>query len=354
MTSQQFIDSIQKVEDLEKHYQFIKSLVNSDNQKLIRIFDLIPKNFGSYNWQLKAGYEKIINTVCRNSDRNLIKIASIIFGKTERQLDKLKIASMLSSYHTSEILINELILNKNDELLNLIIHELVSRGTDLRKNEHHDYLKTINEKSEFNLLSLFPLKQELKNTFLNYSENATSWHHSFGFAWEDVSQNIEHIEEFNKLATVKCVEEIIEAIDHWEKDSGGTSIGYKGEMNGFNSIELFIKNIPDFSGSERLSINNLDSTRAFQNMFDASSKGAAYSDGNMGAYGRLKAWRSIHRMMSNQEMESNEITSELMNEFDWFEFNTDDFFINEWCDFGLICMNNEKSEFGLIAGTDTD
>lgn len=354
MTSQEFLESIRKVSDVNEHYQFINSLVNTDNEKLISIFDLIPKDwhFLLQNWQLRAAYEKIINAICRNSDQNSISTASIIFRKLDRKLDKLKMASMLASFHTSDILIDELLLHKNDELLILAVHEFVSRGIDLRESKRYDFLETINKKTEFKRLCLFPLEQELKNSFPTYSENGSGYGFSFGFADEEEYEILAEVEGENML--LKKQEEIVEAIDHWVEMSGGISIGYRGIKNRHHALESIIKDVPELSKAEKLRIKKLNSTTAFQRIFDASSKGAAYSYGNMGAYGRLKSWKSIHSMMSDEKMESNELTSELMKEFDWFEFNTDDWFINEWCDFGLICLNCNTGAFGLIAGTDTD
>ncbi len=354
MTSQEFIESIQKVEDVNKYYRFIESLVNKDNEKIISIFDLIPKdwNYLLQNWQLRAVYENIISNVCTNTNSSSISLASTIYKKIERQSDKLKIASMLSSIHQHEALIENIIKADNQELLSLLLHEIISRGYDLRNDIHFKLLDSVNDESPFRLLSLYPLSQEKDNTFPSYRNNGSGYGFNYGFTDSDEYINIEKVKE--KSNEIKKEIEIVEAIDHWTKDSGGLSIGYKGKIKTCNSIESIIKGIPELENSQRFRTKQLDSQIAFKNLFDASSKGAAYSYGNFGAYGRLKTWKSIHRMVSDLPFESNEQTSELIKEYSWFEFNTDTWFINEWCDFGLICINHTTLEFGLIGGTDTD
>lgn len=354
MTSQKFIESIQKVENVNEHYRFIDSLVDKDNEKIISIFNLIPKdwNYLLNHWQLRAGYEYIINTVCVNNNPSSILLASTLYEKTERLLDKLKIASMLSSTHKQEILLENLLESDSQELLSLIIHELISRGNDLRNSNYFKEIETINNKSQFKLLSLYPLPQEKENTFPSYSSNGSSYGINYGFASTDEYSKI--IDNQNETILINYDEEIVEAIDHWTKDSGGLSIGYKGEMKIDSSIDSIIKSIPEFKKSNELRIKKLDSSMAYRMLFDASSKGAAYSYGNYGAYGRIKTWKSIHRLISDLPFESNKETSKIMNENNWFEFNTEKWFINEWCDFGLISINPKTLKFGLISGTDTD
>ena len=354
MTSQEFIESIQKVENVNEHYRFIDSLVNKDNEKIISIFDLIPKdwNYLLNHWQLRAGYENIISNVCINNNPSSISLASTLFEKIERHLDKLRIASMLSTTHKQEILLERLLESDNQELLNLIVHELISRGNDLRISNYFKEIETLNNNSHFKLLSLYPLPQEKENTFPSYSSNGSGYGFNYGFASSDEYSKI--IENLNETILINKDEEIVEAIDHWTKDSNGLSIGYKGEIKIDSSIDSIIKSIPELKNSNKIRIKKLDSSMAFRVLFDASSKGAAYSYGNYGAYGRLKTWKSIHRLISDLPFESNEETSKIMIENNWFEFNTDEWFINEWCDFGLISINPNTLKFGLISGTDTD
>jgi len=353
MTNQEIIDDIQKAHNLTEHYQFIDTLIDTDHERLISFFDLIPKdwNYLLYNSRLRSCYQRIIDLVSINKNNAFISVASALFNKIERQSDKLKIASMLSSIHHCEDLLDELILLKNDELLSLVMHEVVSRGIDLRPNKHYDYLVSVNDLSEFRVLSLYPLEQEMENTFPSYQRHnngvMVSCGFSYGFSYEDEYQSIKGIKV--KHMVVEEDQEIVEVMRHW-----GMSIAYKGNTSDYVSIQAIIKGISSFSNSKKIRIKSINTVEVFKKMFDASSKGVAYGNGNFGAYGRLKAWKSIHKLMEGQGMQSNLITSEKMKEFEWVEFNTDDWFINEIFDLGLICYHANTFAFGLIAGTDTD
>lgn len=314
MTSQKFIESIQKVENVKEHFLIIDSLVNKYNEKIISIFDLIPKdwNYLLNHWQLRSAYEYIISKVCINNNPSSISLASTLFVKIERLLDKLRISSILSSSHNQEILLEKLFESDNKELLILIVHELISRGYDLRISNCFKEIETLNKKSQFKFLSLYPLPQEKENTFPSYSSNGSGYDFNYGFTSTDEYSKI--IENQTETIHINNDDEMVEAIDHWTKDSNGISIGYKGEVKIDFSIDSIIKSIPELKHSNKIRIKKLDSTMAFRILFDASSKGAAYSYGNYGAYGRLKTWKSIHRMISDLPFETNEETSKLMSE----------------------------------------
>lgn len=358
MTNQQLLNALQNEQNVKECYQLLDTFIAADHERLISFFDLLPKDWNRllHEFQLRSCYYHIINAVCINNDTAFIPVASALFHQIERQSDKLKIASMLSSMHQHEDLLDELVAIKEDDLLRLVIHEIVSRGMDLRQNKHYDYLQSVNHSGEFHALVLYPLEPEMVNTFPGYQRHenggvSSSYGTSYGFAYEDEYRII----EADPIKKMECREdqEIPEAIDHW-KDSCGMLIGYKGRTDRLVSIDALVKSIPAFSGAEKIRIKPLDTSTAFQKMFDASSKGVAYSNGNFAAYGRLKTWKSIHKMTGGQAFESNLITFDRMKTFHWVEFNTDAWFINEVFDLGIIGYHPDTFEFGFIVGTDTD
>ncbi len=145
-----------------------------------------------------------------------------------------------------------------------------------------------------------------------------------------------------------------EGLSHWTDQSGSIVIGYNGQSNNNSTIDSFITDIPEFSESKGIRIKQLNSREAYCRVFDAISKGAAYSSGEYGAIGRLKSWLTIGQLIEKSTFNLNSELSSAMDEYNWYEFNTNNWFINEWCDFGIYCQNIETGQFGLLAATDTD
>ena len=138
------------------------------------------------------------------------------------------------------------------------------------------------------------------------------------------------------------------AIDFWPLHIGYHII----KTNAF--IDNIINVIPEFQESFDIRLEKLSATQAFVHLFDACSKGCIYHGGFNGSLGRLKSWQSMATMVGIETPKSNTEISRCMQEFDWYRFNTKEWFINEVCDFGLICYNPKTHFCSVIAGTDTD
>lgn len=115
-----------------------------------------------------------------------------------------------------------------------------------------------------------------------------------------------------------------------------------------------IKLIPEFSESLEIRLEQLDVSVAFPHLFDACSKGCAFHSGFYGSLARLKTWKSMTAMVGIKAPKSNVEIANAMNEFNWYRFNTKEWFTNEIWDFGLICHNPKTNFYSVIAASDMD
>ena len=354
MTINELLQDIQKSDNVKKHYDFVDKCL-TDNPELIQnLFSEIPKdwNFLLKNWQLRALYEKIIKSTCMNSGERYIRLASHLFSEIDRELDQLRIGSYLAFTQNSNELIETLLKLDNKQLLLLSTHELISRGKSFSEHKNIKELAKINADSEFKKLELFPSPLELSNTFPHYTNDGSSSSPSFGFAYDEeylpINKNSKEKITYSQNSLIE------KGLSHWTDQSGGIAIGYNGELNHNSTIESSITALPEFSESTGIRIKQLNSRDAYCRVFDAISKGAAYSSGEYGAIGRLKSWLTISQLIEKPIFRINSEISSAMDKYNWYEFNTDSWFINEWCDFGIYCQNIETGNFGLLAATDTD
>ena len=89
-------------------------------------------------------------------------------------------------------------------------------------------------------------------------------------------------------------------------------------------------------------------------MFNVSSTGGAYGDGEYGAVARLYSWESLHAMTAKDSFVSNQETYAQIQDFDWYDFFMDKWFEYVAWDFGLLAINRKTNDFVFIAATDTD
>ena len=354
MTISELIQDIQRSNNIKKHYALVDAYLINDPQSIRNLFSEIlkEKNFFLKNWQLRALYSKIIKSTCISLGEIYIQLASYMFSKIERELDQLRIGSYLAFAQDSSELIENLVHLNNKKLLILVIHELISRGEDLSRNKHVLELSKINGDSQFKKLELFPLTQELSNTFPHYVKEGSSSSPSFGFAYDEEYLPINKTTRYN--LTLRQNNLLEKGLSHWIDQSGGAVIGYNGYSNQDLTLNIFITDLPEFSESRGIRVKQLNSSDAYCRIFDAISKGAAYSSGEYGGVGRLKSWNTISQLIELQSYNTNLEISLAMEAYNWYEFNTDSWFINEWCDFGIFCQNIKTGQFGLLAGTDTD
>ncbi|MCT4637457.1 MAG: DUF6183 family protein [Bacteroidales bacterium] len=349
-----FIKDIQKSENVRKHCDLIDHYLVYNSDIILDIFSKIPKDwdFLLKNWQLRALYEKIIKATCFSLGKRYILLASSLYLKIERKLDKYRIGSYLASCQNPNEIIENLLDIEDKQLLLLVLHELISRGISLSDNKNISLLIDLNNKSEFKKLELYPLPQEMSNSFPSYTRDSSSSSLSFGFSDDDIYQQIEKVADI-RLSFSQNIQ-LENGLSHWTDQSGGIVIGYNGQTRGIVTDIDIITNIPEFTESKRIRLKELNTRNAFCRIFDAISKGAAYSSGEYGGVGRLKTWSTIGQLIGLSDFNTNSEVSVLMEAYKWYEFNTDSWFINEWCDFGIFCRNKDTGQFGLLAGTDTD
>jgi hypothetical protein len=350
MTNQEFITSINNVENTSRHYEILDEITKKDPNRLFEIYNLIPKDqdYLMKKWQIRSVYEKIIKISSFELSLEEIEITNKIFENSFRQKDKNLIASILCFKHNSTLLINSLAKTNFDQLTQLVIHELISRRIDLSKSEYFEKIKKVNSEGEFKSLSLNISDLEKENDFPGYSSNGGSNGISFGFQSNEeyIPIKLSISQDLNFVTS----ENIKSALEHW----GGSYLGYKGQLKKEIPIEQVIKSVPELKESTKFRIRELEPSKVYSLIFNASSNGSAYTTGYYGAHGRLRTWKTLHALVDNTDFESTIQTEKMVKEYSWFEFNTDYWFINEWLDLGIIGLNYKKMEFGIIAATDTD
>ncbi len=350
MTNQEFITSIKNVENTSRHYEILDDIIKKEPHRLLEIHNLIPKDHDYLikNWQIRSVYERIIKLSSFELSLEELEITNKIFENCFRQKDKNLIASILCFKHDSISLINSLAKTNFDQLTQLVIHELISRKVDLSKAEYYEKIKKINSEGEFKSLSLNVSDLEKENDFPGYSLNGGSHGISFGFQHNEeympikfsISQDVSFITSEN----ITC------AIEHW----GGDYIGYKGLLKKEIPIEQIIKSVPELRESTKIRTRELEPSKVYSLIFNASSNGSAYTTGYYGAHGRLRTWKTLNFLVNDADFKSTVLIEKLVKEYRWYEFNTDYWFINEWLDLGIIGINYENLEFGILAATDTD
>lgn len=354
MTPEHLVKAIQKAKNIAEYTAWIDKYLEYHPQRVLEIFALIPKDWNKllYNWQLRALYEKIVMGTCKARGASYIEMAQTLFGEIEWEETKLEMGSVLCAFQNLETLINTLVEGDSHELLLLVLHELISRGRDFRDYPQLNALQEINAASAYQKLELFPMPQEAENTFRSYHDTGTSWGVAFGFPDEAAYQiNLKRTTHEVAVQSNPALEAVL---SRWCQQSGGMAHVLPDESEMEFTPESILLAIPEFSTCKGLRTSPLSSTAAYSRIFDAVSKGAAYYGGEYGGKGRLTSWDTVSHLIGLPDYSSNKSLSEAMDTFNWHEFNTDTWFINEWCDFGICCLQPATGTFGWLAGTDTD
>lgn len=354
MTNQEFIQSIQNPDSSEKYqarYKYIDDLIAYDHSSLKSLFkellqiDPDTSSIG-VNFNVKYLKRDIMSLVSKNRGVKFIETAFDLFLLTDDEVAKSHMISILVWFQNCDQLI-EISIQKNfNEALCMIMHEMISQGHDMREHNRYKVLQKINDVSSFKNLSLYPLDQEKELTFKNYTHGESSGF-NYSFAHDTPYSPIIPNETEEELKIFKNPK-IDTAIDFWP-----LHLGYNiFEVRSFKGN--IIKAIPELMESSEIRLEQLSSKTAFTYLFDACSKGCAYHGGFNGNLGRYKSWQSIEAMIGIKTSQSNSKISSRMKEFDWYRFNTREWFNNEIWDFGLICYDSNTNFCSVIAGSDTD
>ncbi|MFF4454304.1 DUF6183 family protein [Streptomyces goshikiensis] len=90
-------------------------------------------------------------------------------------------------------------------------------------------------------------------------------------------------------------------------------------------------------------------------LFATASMGGFYSSGRYGAWGRLRAWRSLAGLCGLPFQASAEEVERLAEQYTWFHFQTDsEFFHNDGDDYGIAALSPDGLRLAVLAATDTD
>lgn len=173
---------------------------------------------------------------------------------------------------------------------------------------------------------------------------------------EKQSATNEHIET---VAHPSLKKQCLEAVDDWLRKSNGKAEVRFGKMEDLETpIEAIIGTLfqAEFEEKTVLKIAQATPSRIISMLYSTAANGGAYSEGELGAYGRLKAWHSFLGLCGNTfgKDRINSIQKEL-EDFTWFEFVSDTWFYRQlsW-DIGIVCIHTKSNSVCAMMGTDTD
>lgn len=335
-----------------RQVEYIDNLAMEEPSLLISIFEALQrlpnKSFES---------DRILTVLSLSTQKAytqlLLKLIDLIYPKSRVS----KYISMLCATHAPNKLF-EILFNHaehiNESFIVVLSHEFISRGYDLRHTEYYDLLFKLNSKTDFKALTLFPLHTELDLTHRTFTLNMSSSSGCFGL-YELQFTSFAAFGKGTYLTTLEKDPSLVVALRNWQIGPDGyTTIGYKGSISKRTNPASILKKIDIFKHSEKYKMKSIDPKTVFSRLFDAASKGGAYNQGDGGGTGRLNTWISIHNMISDAPMVSNEDTEKLMQTFNWYEFLTTGWFYNEINDLGILATDKNSNRFSIVAGKNTD
>ncbi|MFD5203668.1 DUF6183 family protein [Streptomyces sp. NPDC058375] len=91
-------------------------------------------------------------------------------------------------------------------------------------------------------------------------------------------------------------------------------------------------------------------------VYATASMGGMYHHGVHGAYGRLRAWKSMAALSDAPAGASAEEVEQHVRQTTWFHFESDaEWFHNEACtDYGIAALSPDRRRIAVLAATDTD
>jgi hypothetical protein len=149
------------------------------------------------------------------------------------------------------------------------------------------------------------------------------------------------------------------AVLNWQKESNGKIEArmFRVDPPGRDMVQALLPKLGlESVGSEGIPVRQNAVTKdAFTLLFSAASSGGAYNSGNLGAYGRLFAWRSLAGLVgASIDAPVHDIAASC-HTCHWclFDSPTDWYYQVAW-DIGMACFNPARQELAVLAATDTD
>jgi hypothetical protein len=353
-----FLKTVASAKDVTSHYNFIDERAKSNPDELLPIFEWLSEkeNLVDQSWQLRSVFGRILESVCLNQGERQISTALQLYKRLTLEKYKRRIAAYLASAQKIEALLSitlRYVSTLEEYFISLLSHELVCRGYDLR--HYSDFFlmaNVVNARSIFNGLTLYPHAFEMSLPLRRFGVGLSGNPIEFGLydlPFEKFSNASRTINDFRQVDTITL------AVSNWANDSGGINVGIKGDFPGDLSPQVLLGtlNYADFYASE-YKLQSESCENAFKYVFGACANGGAYNYGEYPAVARLYTWQSMNSMVSYNRFVNVEITESKLNDYEFYQFCLNKWFINEWLDLGILAISNNSKKFAILASTDTD
>lgn len=149
------------------------------------------------------------------------------------------------------------------------------------------------------------------------------------------------------------------AVETWVAESNGVvehrSFALDPPVTAFTPATLLALPLRCLERTRTLSVVRIDTARALQLLFAASAYGGAYTSGELGAYGRLNAWRSLAALVGEPAGRPLAAVAAAAESAALYEVSADgDWFYQVAWDLGIACLGPGGSRLNVLAATDTD
>lgn len=358
MNPDTFLKTAASAKDLTSHYNFIDEQANTNPGELLPIFEWLSERetVVDQSWQLSSVFKRILEAVCLSKGERQISTALQLYKRLNLETYKRQMAAYLTSAQNIEELLGITVLHtgiRDEYLISLLSHELVCRGHDLRS--HADFFSmadAINARSIFKGLPLYPHAFEIDLPLRRFGVGTSDNPIEFGLyhlPFEKFSSATRTLRDFREADTMTI------AVDNWARESGGMSVGIKGNFPPGLSPQDILATLDyaDFYASE-YKLQSESYGNVFRYVFGACANGGAYNHGEYAAVARLYTWQSLNAMVNDAPFVNVEITESKLNDYDFYQFCLNKWFLNEWLDLGILAVSNNFNRFAILAATDTD
>lgn len=300
-----------------------------------------------------------------SSERNIYYTFQLVF-KYVHALKLRQIANMLAAEQSTQLLLDIIGQNLRKKKLHgfyrMLLHELIIKE---KTKGFETTLEQLSGKLTKSRLAVLPLNLTPVEARL-FSKDYSIMSASIPTPLYNGGVPINYEEKF--VSGGNAIEltndepmrgQCLAAVNNWLVESNGKQVVRMATIKqGIPDAEEIIGTLFSdiFAKGTKLNIAKCVPSRVFSMLYSAASSGGAYSSGEEGAYGRLKAWYSFLGLCSI-EFQSNKIMETIadLDNYIWFEFISDVWFYRQlhW-DIGLICIDKRNKRIYSLIASDTD
>lgn len=362
--------SLDNVLDWSEHCAFVDRHVAAGNREVLKeIF--LELNEGSRIPVGAAGgvVERIITALALTEGYDnavtALELAGIADDKPNAVRWRARAAISKIVAAQSREVIDALLRNVSDlEVTGLVLHEAVLRRKLVEDSSVVPEIQRRLAEAQHPLawlpLTLLDVEQDV--LLPHYTTGCTSWSVPFGPSNERRYVNPGRPLDIVEATETTCPERaalISTAVLNWKDHSNGKIEARTFRVNLLtrDTLPLLLLKLGlESIGTEGIPVReNAVVKDAFTLLFSAVSSGGAYSGGNLAAYGRLLAWRSLAGLVgASLDVPVHDLAA-TAHACHWclFDSPTEWYYQVAW-DIGIACFNPARQELAVLAATDTD